>query len=89
MNSIHGFAQAEQKREADELIDSEGLNRDAARRYITISLNREYASDRGTALNAVLPKMSLLNPKYLPKKQSVFQKIHAFVERFKGVGGEI
>ncbi len=33
--------------------------------------------------------MSPLNPKYLTIKQSVFQKIVAFVEKFKGVGGEI
>lgn len=89
IEAFAGFAQAEQKREADELIESEELNSDAARRYITASLKREYASDSGTALNAVLPKMSPLNPRYLPKKQSVFQKIAAFVEKYKGVGGEI
>jgi transposase, IS5 family len=33
--------------------------------------------------------MSPLNPQYLTKKQSVFQKIAAFVEKFKGVGGQI
>lgn len=33
--------------------------------------------------------MSPLNPKYLTMKQSVFQKIAAFVDKFKGVGGEI
>nr|WP_278959383.1 hypothetical protein [Pseudomonas alcaligenes] len=53
------------------------------------SLKREFASDSGTELNAVLPKMSPLNPQYLTKKQSVFQKIAAFVEKFKGVGGAI
>lgn len=89
IDAFFNFAQAEQKREADELIESEALNTDAARRYIAASLRREYASDSGTALNAVLPKMSPLNPKYLPKKQNVFQKIAAFVEKFKGVGGEI
>ncbi len=47
---------------------------------------REYASDAGTELNAILPKMSPLNPHYITKKQSVFQKIAAFVEKFKGVG---
>jgi type I restriction enzyme R subunit len=36
-----------------------------------------------------LPKMSPLNPKYLTKKQSVFQKIAMFIEKFKGVGGNI
>lgn len=89
IDAFFTFAQAAQKREADELIESEDLNTDAARRYIAASLRREYASDSGTALNAVLPKMSPLNPKYLPKKQNVFQKIAAFVEKFKGVGGEI
>ena len=83
------FAQAEQQREAQELISAENLNAEAARRYITTSLKREFASDNGTELNAVLPKMSPLNPQYLTKKQSVFQKIAAFVEKFKGVGGVI
>ena len=46
-------------------------------------------SENGTELNALLPKMSPLNPGYLTKKQSVFQKIAAFVEKFKGVGGQV
>jgi len=83
------FAQAEQQREAEELISSENLNTEEARRYITTSLKREFASENGTELNSILPKMSPLNPQYLAKKQSVFQKIAAFVEKFKGVGGEI
>ena len=81
------FAQAEQKREAEELISEESLNKDEAKRYIIASLKREYASENGTELNAILPKMSPLNPQYLTIKQSVFQKIAAFVEKFKGVGG--
>lgn len=83
------FAQAEQQREAGELIEAEGLNDEAARRYISNSLKREFASDSGTELNAVLPKMSPLNPQYLSKKQGVFQRIAIFVEKFKGVGGQI
>lgn len=89
IDAFFSFAQAEQKREADELIHAEDLNADAARRYIVASLRREYASDSGTELNAILPKMSPLNPEYLTKKQSVFQKIVAFVEKFKNVGGSI
>jgi type I restriction enzyme R subunit len=65
------------------------LKENAAKRYIAISLKREFASENGTDLNAILPKMSPLNPQYLPKKQSVFQKIAAFVEKFKGVGGDV
>ena len=83
------YAQDEQKREAEALIAEENLNSDAARRYLSISLRREYASEQGTALNELLPKMSPLNPKYLIKKQTVLQKISAFVEKFKGVGGRV
>jgi type I restriction enzyme R subunit len=89
IEAFFAFAQAEQQREAQELINTEGLNAHAAKRYITTSLKREFASDSGTELNAVLPKMSPLNPQYLGKKQSVLQKISAFVEKFKGVGGQI
>ena len=87
IDAFFQFAQTEQQREAQALIDEEKLNADAAKRYITNSLKREFASDNGTQLNAVLPKMSPLNPQYLTKKQTVFQKIAAFVEKFKGVGG--
>ncbi|KRD55632.1 DEAD/DEAH box helicase [Acidovorax sp. Root275] len=89
IEAFYGFARAEQQQEFDELIEAENLNVDAAKRYIMSSLKREFASDSGTELNAVLPKMSPLNPQYLTKKQSVFQKIAAFVEKFKGVGGQI
>jgi len=89
IDAFFSFAQEQQKREADELINSEGLNTDAAKRYITASLKREYASENGTELNAILPKMSPLNPQYLTKKQSVFQKVSSFVDKFKGVGGKI
>ena len=89
IDAFFTFAQAEQQREAQELIDSEDLNAEAARRYMTASLKREFASDSGTELNAALPKMSPLNPQYLTRKQTVFQKIAAFVEKFKGVGGQV
>ena len=89
IDAFFRFAQAEQQAQAQELISAENLNEEEARRYITISLKREYASDNGTELNAILPKMSPLNPQYLTKKQNVFQKIASFVEKFKGVGGTI
>ena len=89
IDSFFLFAQAEQRKEAETLIQEENLNVDAAKRYISTSLKREYASENGTALNEVLPKMSPLTPQYLTKKQRIFQKIAAFVEKFKGVGGQI
>jgi type I restriction enzyme R subunit len=89
IDSFFGYAQGKQKAEASELIADENLNEAEAKRYISASLKREFASENGTELNTILPKMSPLNPQYLTKKQSVFQKIAAFVEKFKGVGGQI
>lgn len=89
IEAFFAFAQAEQRREAEELIIGEKLNPDAAKRYIATSIKREYASENGTELNSILPKMSPLNPDYLTKKRDVFQRISAFVEKFKGVGGKI
>lgn len=89
IDSFFVFAQNKQKEEAQELIREENLNEEAAKRYITASLKREYASENGTELNALLPKMSPLNPQYLTKKQTVFQKLVSFVEKYKGVGGQL
>jgi len=83
------YAQVRQKTEVSKLISDENLNDEAAKRYILSSLKREYASENGTELNEVLPKMSPLNPKYLTKKHTVFQKIASFIDKFKGVGGKI
>lgn len=89
IDAFFAYAQARQKKEVTALITDENLNEEEAKRYITTSLKREYASENGTELNSILPKMSPLNPQYLTKKQSVFQKIAAFVEKFKGVGGRL
>ena len=89
IESFFQFAQKEQQQEADELMSSEGLNIDAAKRYINVSLKRGYASEQGTDLNDAIPKMSPLNPQYLTIKQRIFQKIAAFVEKFKGIGGTL
>ena len=83
------YAQTQQKKEASDLIASENLNEKAAKHYIEVSLKREYASENGTDFNNILPKMSPLNPLYLTKKHKVFEKISAFVEKFKGVGGRL
>ena len=83
------YAQNRQKQEAAELIASEHLNEREAKYYMEISLKREYASENGTDFNNILPKMSPLNPLYLTKKHKVFEKIAAFVEKFKGVGGKL
>uniref|UniRef100_UPI000D6E1165 type I restriction endonuclease subunit R n=1 Tax=Escherichia coli TaxID=562 RepID=UPI000D6E1165 len=89
IDAFFTFAQREQQREAEALIKEENLNEEAAKRYIRTSLKREYATENGTELNETLPKLSPLNPQYKTKKQTVFQKIVTFIEKFKGVGGQI
>ena len=89
IDAFFSFAQEEQRKEVEELIRSEDLNSDAARRYISASIKREFASENGADLNTILPKMSPLNPQFRTKKTAVFEKIAAFVEKFKGVGGQV
>lgn len=89
IDAFFTFARAEQRREAEAFIAAEHLHAEAAKRYISTSIKRQFASDNGTELNAILPRMSPLNPQYLARKQHVFQRITAFVDKFKGVGGQI
>ena len=89
IKAFYEYAQTRQKQEASDLIASENLNEREAQYYMEISLKRGYASENGTDFNNILPKMSPLNPLYLTKKHKVFEKIAAFVEKFKGVGGQL
>lgn len=89
LQAFYEYAQAKLKEEAAELIAEESLHEEAAKRYLLNSLNRGYASENGTELNGVLPKMSPLNPKYLTLKQSIFERVSRFVEKFKNIGKEI
>lgn len=89
IDAFFDYAQQQQKLEAEKLIADERLNVEAAKRYMQRSLKNEYASVNGTDLNEILPKMSPLNPQFLPKKRTVLQKIMDFVEKFKGVGGTL
>ena len=77
------------KKEAVALIAVENLNEKEARHYIELSLKHKFASENGTDFNNILPKMSPLNPQYLTKKQTVLQKIVAFIEKFKGIGEQL
>ena len=87
IEAFFAYAKERQNEEAAALIGEEDLKDEAARRYLQRSLKREYASMNGTDFNNMLPQMSPLDPRYLEIKQHVFQRISAFVEKFKGVGG--
>lgn len=89
IKAFYEYAQAELKKEATDLIVGYNLNEEKAKHYIELSLKRKFASENGTDFNNILPKMSPLNPQYLTKKNTVFQKIVAFIEKFKGVGEKL
>ena len=89
IKAFYEYAQIKQKKEASDLIASENLNEKEAKYYMEISLKRKYVSENGTDFNNILPKMSPLNPQYLTKKHKVFEKIAAFVEKFKDIGGQL
>ena len=86
---FYHYAQECQRRELDTLIAEEDLQEEAAKRYIQHSLIRGYASENGTDLHKTLPKMGILNPNYLPKKRRVLERIRAFVDKYKGIGGDL
>lgn len=89
IESFFTYARQKQQQEAEDLITDENLDVEKAKRYLSTSLKRHYASENGTELNALLPRMSPLNPKYLETKQRVFQKLAAFVETYKEIGEEV
>uniref|UniRef100_UPI00404838E7 type I restriction endonuclease subunit R n=3 Tax=Yoonia sp. TaxID=2212373 RepID=UPI00404838E7 len=89
IDAFFAFAQEEKAREIESLIKSEDLNSEAAKRYIAASIKREFASENGADLNGILPKMSPLHPQFRSRKAIVFEKISSFVEKFKGVGGQL
>lgn len=86
---FYHYAQECQRMELATLIAEENLQEEAAKRYIQHSLLRGYASENGTDLHKTLPKMGILNPNYLPKKRQVLERIRAFVDKYKGIGGDL
>ena len=86
---FYHYAQERQRIELATLIAEENLQEEAAKRYIQHSLLRGYASENGTDLRSALPKMSPINPSYLPKKRQVLERIRAFVDKYKGIGGDL
>jgi type I restriction enzyme R subunit len=89
IEAFFAFAQEQKRREFEELVVKENLKPDAAMRYVSTAIKREFASENGNDLKDMLPKMSPLNPEYLEKKGAVFQKVSDFVAKFKGVGGNL
>jgi type I restriction enzyme R subunit len=85
IDEFYQFAQSKQQAEMKQIIQEEGLHEEQAKRYIASSLKKQFASENGLGLHEALPKMSPLNPQYKTKRQTVFDKIVGFVEKFKGI----
>lgn len=83
------YAQHQMYAEVAVLIAEEGLQEQPAKRYIQQSLSRGYASEYGTDLRSILPKMSPLNPAYREKRQRVLRRIRDFVAKYKGIGSDL
>lgn len=89
IDSFYTYAQEKQKEEAEKLIEEEKLNTEFAKKYLKNSLKREFASENGTEFKDILPKKNLLDPMYAKTWNKVFQRIKSFIDKFKGIGGEL
>ena len=84
--AFYEFAQHRRDEERDQLIAEEGLRSEAAHHFIDFSLRRGYASNQGTDLDEILPfKVSPLDRNSRAKRNAVFDRISAFVEKFTGI----
>lgn len=84
--AFYEFAQQRRDEERDQLIAEEGLRPEAAHHFIDFSLRRGYASNQGTDLDEILPfKVSPLDRNSRAKRNAVFERISAFVEKFTGI----
>lgn len=84
--AFYEFAFDCREKEREELIEQEGLKADVAGHYLDFSLRRGYASEQGTDLDEILPfKISPLDRNSRIKRNQVFARISAFVEKFTGI----
>jgi type I restriction enzyme R subunit len=58
-----------------ELITEENLNEEAAKRYITASLKREYASENGTELECTIAENESFKSSVFDKEAKCFSKV--------------
>ncbi len=81
------FVEARRTAELDAIITDEGLNPEATRHFIETAFRDGVMQSTGIAITEVLPAMSRFagGGAHSAKKQSVLDKLNAFVDRFLGL----
>lgn len=78
------YARGKMREEAQQLIEDEKLNKEATKLFLIKSLKQGRINDEGTELkDAILPKMSPLDPQFLDTKNRIVKKLCDFVGKFK------
>jgi type I restriction enzyme R subunit len=82
------FLDARRTAELDQIITEENLNPEATRTFIATALRDGSIQRTGTAVTRILPPMSRFaaGGTHSEKKQSVLDRLAAFVERFMNLG---
>ena len=83
------YGEGKEKEEGGELIGKEKLKEREGKDYMEICLKGEQGSEKGSDFKKMLGKMSGLNGEYVRKKERVLEKIVGFMDKFKGVGGDV
>lgn len=81
------FVEARRTAELDAIFTDEGLNPEATRQFIETAFRDGVVQSTGIAITEVLPAMSRFagGGAHSAKKQSVLDKLSAFVDRFLGL----
>lgn len=83
------FVQAQQKKQLDEIIDSENLRHDETYDFINQSFKDGNIQESGTGIAKLLPPMPLFDKSKNreAKKKTVIEKLKAFFDRFFDISG--
>lgn len=84
------FIRHRREEELERIIESEGLNAEATRRFIEAAFRDGAVQTTGTAITQVLPPVSRFDPAggHAEKKRRVLALLTEFFERFFGLGAQ-
>lgn len=85
IRSFYEFANKEFLAEIDSLVAEEGLDPAKSLVYLKTSTKNGFASESGTGISDLLPKGRRFGAEFVARKERVYQKIRAIVDKFSGV----